>query len=415
MKVPDYVAQSAQRGLDWHAEGKSGDGVTDKTIAEARAMAGGNVSEDKLRRMNPWFQRHRPDMDAPKNKSGNENFPGAGAVAWALWGGQTSGDIMRTAKWAQGEVDRLDREQNAMNLSKESQKLKLYNSNIKLQTELNMPEILVSDIDGTILENGQPVQEVLDYIDEKDLPVFVLTNRPESDREQTVKDLEKTRLTYRRLIMNAGRESAPVFKKAEMQKLLDEGFDPQEFIDDSAENRDAIESLGIKVTDPKDIIAEDDSETDENNSDSESLAQVANNTNFMTIEEQLVKASADIALAQTERDEVRNAMEALVAKEQTELLELTEKVTVLGTQNESLLKEKEELLAQVAELKKNQVSASAEAAKIASSVGVNPVEMSPADEPKKAVSHLEHFLTLSAGAERTAYYAKHKNEIVRGL
>ena len=278
-----------------------------------------------------------------------------------------------------------------------------------------MPKIIVTDIDGTILENGQPVQEVLDYIDEKDLPVFVLTNRPESDREQTVKDLEKTRLTYRRLIMNAGSESAPIFKKAEMQKLLDEGFDPQEFIDDSAENRDAIESLGIEVTDPKDIIAEDDSKTDKNNSDSENLAQVANNTNFMTIEEQLVKASADIALAQTERDEVRNAMEALVAKEQTELLELTEKVTVLGTQNESLLKEKEELMAQVAELKKNQVSASAEAAKIASSVGVNPVEMSPADEPKKAVSHLEHFLTLSAGAERTAYYAKHKNEIVRGL
>jgi vacuolar-type H+-ATPase subunit I/STV1 len=278
-----------------------------------------------------------------------------------------------------------------------------------------MPKIIVTDIDGTILENGQPVQEVLDYIDEKDLPVFVLTNRPESDREQTVKDLEKTGLTYRRLIMNAGMESAPVFKKAEMQKLLDEGFDPQEFIDDSAENRNAIESLGIKVTDPKDIIAEDDSETDENNYDSENLAQVANNTNFMTIEEQLVKASAEISTVISERDEIRGAMEALVAKEQTELLELNEKVAVLGTQNESLLKEKEELLAQVAELKKNQVSASAKAAKIASSVGVNPVEMSPADEPKKAVSHLEHFLTLSAGAERSAYYAKHKNEIVRGL
>jgi len=113
MKVPDYVSSSAQRGLDWHAEGKSGDGVTDQTIAEARAMAGGNVSEDKLRRMNPWFQRHQPDMSAPKNKSDNEDFPGAGAVAWALWGGPTSGDLMRTAKWAEAEVNRLDREAKA--------------------------------------------------------------------------------------------------------------------------------------------------------------------------------------------------------------------------------------------------------------------------------------------------------------
>lgn len=108
--VPDYVQEAAKRGLEWHAEGKSGDGVTEQTIREAREMASGEVSEDKVRRMGPWFQRHRPDMDAPKNKPGNEDFPGAGAVAWALWGGPTSGDIMRTAKWAEAEASRLEGE-----------------------------------------------------------------------------------------------------------------------------------------------------------------------------------------------------------------------------------------------------------------------------------------------------------------
>ena len=110
VRVPDYVSEAARRGLDWHAEGKSGDGVTDQTIREARDMVAGEVSEDKVRRMGPWFQRHRADMDAPKNKPDNEDFPGAGAVAWALWGGPTSGDIMRTAKWAEDEAARLDRE-----------------------------------------------------------------------------------------------------------------------------------------------------------------------------------------------------------------------------------------------------------------------------------------------------------------
>ncbi len=109
--VPDYVAEAAKRGLEWHAEGKSGDGVTEQTIREAREMAAGEVSEDKVRRMGPWFQRHRPDMDAPKNKPGNEDFPGAGAVAWALWGGPTSGDIMRTAKWAEAEAANLEDEE----------------------------------------------------------------------------------------------------------------------------------------------------------------------------------------------------------------------------------------------------------------------------------------------------------------
>lgn len=110
VEVPDYVSEAARRGLDWHAEGKSGDGVTDQTIREAREMAGGSVSEDKVRRMGPWFQRHQGDMDAPKNKPDNEDFPGAGAVAWALWGGPTSGDIMRAAKWAEDKVAQLDRE-----------------------------------------------------------------------------------------------------------------------------------------------------------------------------------------------------------------------------------------------------------------------------------------------------------------
>jgi hypothetical protein len=108
--VPDYVSEAARRGLEWHAEGKSGDGVTDQTIREARDMVEGSISEDKVRRMGPWFQRHRGDMDAPKNDPDNKEFPGAGAVAWALWGGPTSGDIMRAAKWAEDEAARLDRE-----------------------------------------------------------------------------------------------------------------------------------------------------------------------------------------------------------------------------------------------------------------------------------------------------------------
>ena len=109
--VPDYVSEAARRGLEWHKEGKSGDGVTEQTLREARDMASGSVSEDKVRRMGPWFQRHRPDMDAPKNKPDNKDFPGAGAVAWALWGGPTSGDIMRTADWAQAKVKQLDAEE----------------------------------------------------------------------------------------------------------------------------------------------------------------------------------------------------------------------------------------------------------------------------------------------------------------
>lgn len=116
--VPDYVQDAARRGLEWHAEGKSGDGIVDRTIREARDMVEGAISEDKVRRMGPWFRRHRADMDAPKNKPGNDDFPGAGAVAWALWGGPTSGDIMRAAEWAERTVERLDREEALASVAK---------------------------------------------------------------------------------------------------------------------------------------------------------------------------------------------------------------------------------------------------------------------------------------------------------
>ena len=108
--VPQFIQDNAARGLRYHEEGKSGDGVTEQTIREARDMAGGSVSEDKVRRMGPWFERHQGDMSAPKNDPDNEDFPGAGAVAWLLWGGSTSGDKMDAAKWAQRESERLDRE-----------------------------------------------------------------------------------------------------------------------------------------------------------------------------------------------------------------------------------------------------------------------------------------------------------------
>lgn len=278
-----------------------------------------------------------------------------------------------------------------------------------------MPKITITDIDGTIIERGQPVENVLDYIDELDLDVIVLTNRPESDREKTIKDLVDADLYYKRLIMNGGSLPAPEFKKGEVKKLLDEGFDPEVFIDNDKANRDAVASLGVKVLDPADIpqSAEMPEQSPEDNSEA-----VAKLTKFMTIEEQLIKAVAELTSASAERDELRASLESAVAKEASDFKTTLEQNASLVIERDALAKEKAELIAQIAELQTKNVSASVEAAKIASSVGINPVELSPADksdEPVKAVNHLEVFLAMDMGAERSAYFAKHKNEIIRSI
>jgi len=275
-----------------------------------------------------------------------------------------------------------------------------------------MPKITITDIDGTIIEQGQPVENVLDYIDELDLDVIVLTNRPESDRDKTIQDLDNADLDYTRLIMNGGSTPAPEFKKAEVQKLLDEGFDPEVFIDDRKDNRDAVGSLGVKTLDPADIPQSS------NEMENDNMDAVAKLTKFMTIEEQLIKASADLISASAERDELRANLENAVAKEASDFKATLEQNASLVIERDALAKEKAELVAKIAELQTQTVSASVEAAKIASSVGVNPVELSPSDksdEPVKAVNHLEVFLAMDMGAERSAYFAKHKNEIIRSI
>ena len=84
---PNYMQEAAARGLELRREGFAGDGVTEKTVREAREMADGNISDDKIIRAFAWSQRHAVDLRAPKNNDPDHpEWPGAGAVAHYLWG-----------------------------------------------------------------------------------------------------------------------------------------------------------------------------------------------------------------------------------------------------------------------------------------------------------------------------------------
>jgi len=110
--VPQFIRNNAQRGLDYLAEGFGGDGLTDATKREAREMANGNISESKVRKMAPWFARHKADGQAPKNNDpSNSEYPGPGLVAWLLWGGNANFDDA-AQDWAQRQIDKLNNENN---------------------------------------------------------------------------------------------------------------------------------------------------------------------------------------------------------------------------------------------------------------------------------------------------------------
>lgn len=110
LSVPQFIRNNAARGLKYLSEGFGGDGLTDTAKREAREMAAGRITENKVRKMAPWFARHKVDGQAPKNKdSSHPQYPGAGLVAWLLWGGDSDFSD-RAQEWAQRKIDALNAE-----------------------------------------------------------------------------------------------------------------------------------------------------------------------------------------------------------------------------------------------------------------------------------------------------------------
>lgn len=108
---PAYMRAAARQGLRYYAEGKAGDGLVDRTVREARAMASGSVTADKWVRIRAWIARHLVDLKSPDANPNSDNYPSAGVVAHLLWGsGPTLRGAQRALEYADGIVTRLEDE-----------------------------------------------------------------------------------------------------------------------------------------------------------------------------------------------------------------------------------------------------------------------------------------------------------------
>lgn len=109
---PAYMRAAARKGLEYYREGLGGDGLVEKTIREARAMAAGNVTADKWVRIAAWIARHLDDLDSPDANPNSDNYPSAGVVAHLLWGsGPSKASARRAMEYADNVVARLEAEE----------------------------------------------------------------------------------------------------------------------------------------------------------------------------------------------------------------------------------------------------------------------------------------------------------------
>lgn len=105
LSAPQFMRDNAKRGLQYHEEGLSGDGLEPQTVEDARSMAAGDITVEKWRKIAPWIARHMVDLEAADGEIT------AGVVAHLLWGsGSTKEEAQRTMDYAQKIIDELDAE-----------------------------------------------------------------------------------------------------------------------------------------------------------------------------------------------------------------------------------------------------------------------------------------------------------------
>ena len=226
---PGYIRGAARKGLEYNRAGLGGDGLTDQTIREARLMADGTVSDDKAIRTSAWGARHAVDLEAPQNRDPQDpGFPGAGAVAHYLWG-----------------IDPLD----------PGPARAWFDNQAKLIREGEMASsrivggepIIISDIDGTILNGDTPIAETVAFLQETEEDVYIVTGRNEEQRAATVRALAAAGVEYEELLMNPGSTADTLnFKRETAQRLLEE-YDVVLAIENNASMRRMYRALGIKA------------------------------------------------------------------------------------------------------------------------------------------------------------------------
>jgi hypothetical protein len=100
-KPPDGVRKEAELGLKWRKEYNRGGTLVG--VARARDLSNGvSVSPETIGRMVSYFARHEVDKEGEGWSPGQDGYPSAGRIAWALWGGDSG------KTWAQKVSDQMD-------------------------------------------------------------------------------------------------------------------------------------------------------------------------------------------------------------------------------------------------------------------------------------------------------------------
>lgn len=125
-------------------------------------------------------------------------------------------------------------------------------------------EILVIDLDETLVTGSrEPLRAAVDVVNALDMPVYIVTGREEAQRETTLEDIAAAGIRYDELYMQPEVDmDTPTYKRETVAMLMQEGYIVTAFVDDNADNRKAVETLGVPVLTPDEFVAAAETETE---------------------------------------------------------------------------------------------------------------------------------------------------------
>ena len=102
----DGMKTEADKGLAWRKEFNRGG--TSVGVARANQLSNKQkLSVSTIKRMYSFFARHESDKAGKGFRQGEEGYPSAGRIAWALWGGDAG------QSWSKKKRDQIEREENS--------------------------------------------------------------------------------------------------------------------------------------------------------------------------------------------------------------------------------------------------------------------------------------------------------------
>jgi HK97 family phage major capsid protein len=146
------MVDEAERGLEWRKE--FGRGGTEVGVARARDIINGrDLSLNTVKRMYSFFARHEVDKQAEGFSPGEEGYPSAGRIAWALWGGDSGFSWSKKITERMDSIDEDERSLNVVELDAEIEE------NAMEDQQVDIEEVVEAAAEEAVEVTLEPTEE----------------------------------------------------------------------------------------------------------------------------------------------------------------------------------------------------------------------------------------------------------------